>query len=262
MQNPIARIHPATGTDYRTPLYVSPSGRKFYPIGGASDDDEAAKAAAAAAAAEAAKAEAEKAAAEAAAKAEAEKLGYPPNTKAEDMTPEQQAAYYRHQARKHEDRNKEWQRTLDGKTAEEIKAEREELEKLRAKERTEAENAVEDAKKSTKAEVIKEFGTKLVAAEFKAVLSHVDEDRRGQIIENLDLSKFISDNGDVDTDKVKSAAAALAPADTGAGGNRDFGAGRRGLGSGNVGGQPAAGSIAARRAELAAAREAKNNTNV
>lgn len=219
-----ACTHPTTGTDYRVPLYISPSGRAFYPIGGASDDAEAA-AADAATKIEADKAEADKKAA--AEKVDAEKLGFPANTRAEDMTSEQQAAYYRHQARKHEDRNKEWQRTLDGKTAEEIKAEREELEKLRAKDRTEAENAVEDAKKSTKAEVVREFGTKLVAAEFKAVLAHVDADRRGQIIENLNLTKFINDNGDVDTDKVKSAAVALAPADTGAGAKKDFGGGRR-----------------------------------
>lgn len=30
-------IHPLTGTDYSVPLYISPSGRKFYPIGGGSE---------------------------------------------------------------------------------------------------------------------------------------------------------------------------------------------------------------------------------
>jgi hypothetical protein len=38
-------MHPATGTRYDEPLYVSPSGRKFYPIGGAAEETEEEKAA-------------------------------------------------------------------------------------------------------------------------------------------------------------------------------------------------------------------------
>lgn len=162
--------------------------------------------------------------------------GFPADTPVADMTEGQQAAYYRHQARKHEDRYKDWQRTLGGKTAAEIAAERDELERLRASSRSEAENAVEEAKRTTRAEVTQQYGTRLVAAEFKALLTHVPDERREQIIGGLNLTSYITESGDVDTDKVKSFAAAIAPADTGVGGQQhDFGGGR-GSGSSSTGG--------------------------
>lgn len=57
------QLHPLTGTDYRAPLYISSTGRKFYPIGGGSEDGGDAGAGADAAAAEA-QAAADKAAAD------------------------------------------------------------------------------------------------------------------------------------------------------------------------------------------------------
>jgi hypothetical protein len=225
------------------------------------EDDEAAKAAEEAAAKEAD----EKATKD---KADAEKAGFPANTRPDDMaTDAERAAYYRHQARKHEDRNKDWQRTLGGKTPEQLKAEQDELEELRKKTRSESENAVAEAEKAGEAKATQKYGTKLVAAEFRAVLAHIgDEARRDLIIANLDLTKFINDNGDVDTDKVKSTAAALAPADKGVGDKKDrpdYGGGRRGPGSGSggTGGSAPGGGIAARREALRAEREAKKKTN-
>jgi hypothetical protein len=185
-------------------------------------EEDAAAEAAATAAAEQAASEAAAAAAEAAAR----DAGFPANTPVAEMTAEQQAAYHLHQSRKHEERNKDWQRTLGGKTPAEVAAE---LEELRTKTRTEGENAIEEAKRSTKAEVTAQFGERLVAAEFKAAFAHLDETRREQIISGLNLTSYITESGDVDTAKVTSYAAAIAPADTGAGGQQhDFGGGRGG----------------------------------
>jgi hypothetical protein len=152
------------------------------------------------------------------------------------MTVEQQAAYWKHHARQHEDRSKAWRDAAGGKTAEELRAEREELEKLRNANRTDAEKAVADAKQAGTAEADAKWAPRLAAAEFRAALAHlagVDErdgrDKRDRIIAGINLADYITDSGDVDTDRVQSYAADIAPqTDTGAGGKRiDYGGGRR-----------------------------------
>lgn len=154
--------------------------------------------------------------------------GYPDNTKVEDMQPAEQAAYWRDQARKHEGRNRDILKVTGGKYGDDLKAILDERETLIHEKRTDGEKAVEDAKNETRAEVRQEFGSKLAAAEFRAALAHVDGERRDQIIEGINLSAYLTDDGDVDTAKVQSYAATIAPADKGTGsGSTDFGAGRR-----------------------------------
>lgn len=222
--------HPKTGEPIR-PLWIRPDGRACWPIMGAADDPdpdpgnndpeggngfpENTK-------------PADMTADER--QAYYEHLGFPENTKPADMTVEQRAAYYQHQAQKHEKRNKQLLRVTGGKYGDDLKTDLDELERLRTAQLTDAEKAVEEAKKTVRAEVQREYGTKLVAAEFRAALGHVDGERRDQIIEGLTLEKYLTSDGDVDTDKVKSFAAAIAPADKGEGNNgrdRDYGGGRR-----------------------------------
>lgn len=155
--------------------------------------------------------------------------GFPENTKPDDMTVDQRAAYYQHQARRHEERNKALLAITGGKYGDDLAAELADLRKIRDANLTDAQRAVEEAKREALAEATKSFGTKLAAAEFRAALAHVDGERRDQIIEGLSLEKYLTESGDVDTDKVKSYAATIAPADKGTGGgSHDFGAGRRG----------------------------------
>lgn len=154
--------------------------------------------------------------------------GFPPNTPVAQMTLEQQVAYHQHQSRKHEDRATEYRTAAGGKTAAEIKADLEAAASLRASQMSDAEKALEEARTAARQEVVAEFGTKLVAAEFKAALAHVDEERRTQIIGDLNLAKFLTDSGDVDAAKVKSTASVIAPAAKEEGtGRQDYGAGRR-----------------------------------
>jgi len=71
-----------------------------------------------------------------------------------------------------------------------------ELDKLRKAGLSDQEKAVEDAREAARAEARTEFGAKLAAAELKA--AGVPRD----IVEDLDLSRFLDDQGEVDTDKV------------------------------------------------------------
>lgn len=224
--------HPLTGAPLRA-LYVDKHGRARYPImGGDETADAAAKAAADAAKATAdadAKAAADAAAAKAAEDAkktdDGKDLGFPKDTPVADMKPTEQAAYHLHQSRKHEDRNKEMQKALGGKTAAEVQKDLEELATLRAAAMTDNEKAVAAAttegRRAASLELAPQF--------FDVALSHIDEERRKVLISNIDLSKVITETGSVDTDKVKTIAESLAPADTGGDKPRirNFGAGDR-----------------------------------
>lgn len=180
--------------------------------------------------------------------------GFPANTPVDQMTTDQQAAYYRHQARKHEDRNKDLLRLTGGKYGDDLKAIFDELETLRDEKRTDGEKAVEEARRAAREEVTREYGPKSVRTAFELLLGDMPDEDRNAEIELLDLSKFLTDSGDVDTAKVRSHAERIAPADKGQGNQRhDFGAGRRGAG-------PAKTGVSA-GAELFAARKKSSTTN-
>lgn len=235
---------PPTLTDYAAgrciaPLWVSPSGREFYPIAGGSEDPPADPP--------------NDPPADPPADPPSD-FGYPANTPVERMTPDQQAAYYRHQARKHEDRNKDLLRLTGGKFGDDLKAVFDELETLRDEKRTDSEKAVEEARRTAREEVTRDYGPKSVRTAFELLLGDMPEEDRNAEIELLDLSKFLTDSGDVDTAKVRSHAEKIAPADKGQGNQRhDFGAGRRGAG-------PAKTGISA-GADLYAARKKSSTTN-
>jgi hypothetical protein len=118
--------------------------------------------------------------------------GFPANTPVKDMTPVQQVEYWKHQARRHEERAT---RAADYDA---VKAERD---TLKAATLTEAEKAVEAAK----AEATKGVMPKLVRAEFKAAATgRIEPARLAGIIEALDLTRFLTATGDeVDTAKVE-----------------------------------------------------------
>lgn len=193
-------VHPHTGQRLRA-LYIDRHGRARYPIMGASPDDPADPPA------DPPKTDPPKTDPPADPPAD---LGYPKDTPVADMKPAEQTAYWQHQARKHEDRNKEWQRAVGGKTAAEIAAERQELATLRTEKMTDGEKAVNEAKLAGRREASLALAPQL----FGVALRHVDEDRRKVLIENTDLSRVINEDGSIDTDKVQSIAEALAPAGT------------------------------------------------
>lgn len=152
-----------------------------------------------------------------------EKYGFPANTPTSQMTAEQKAEYWRHKARKHESRS-EARKDYDA-----IKSE---LDDLKAKHQTDAEKAVEqaakDARTDAETKLRAEFGAKLVAAKLEAALAgKLPAEKVTEHVEFLDATKFLTESGEVDTDKVKQYADGLAPSgktwpDTGQG-NRGSG---------------------------------------
>lgn len=82
----------------------------------------------------------------------------------------------------------------------EAKAAKAEADKLRKATLSDQEKALDDAKNLGRSEATSEFATKLAAAELKAAGLSPD------VIEDFDLSKFITEEGDVDADKVAAAA--------------------------------------------------------
>lgn len=134
---------------------------------------------------------------------------FPANTPTAQMTPEQQAAYWKAQSRKHEARS---QARGD---YDQIKAERDELKRAGM---SADEQAVEDAKSqaanAARAEVTATYAKRLVHAEMRGALrgAQVPADRIEQIVGPLDHTHFLADDGEVDADKVSNYAAGFAPA--------------------------------------------------
>jgi hypothetical protein len=154
--------------------------------------------------------------------------GFPADTPIAEMTPEEQAAYWKHAAQKHEQRNKEWRNVLGGKTSDEVKAELAEADRLRQEQMSDHEKALAEAVKKGRESALSEYGPKMARLAFDAALSHLDKDKRDALLDTLDLSKVITTEGTIDTDKVSAIVSALAPADTANnGGGTDYGAGRR-----------------------------------
>lgn len=155
-------------------------------------------------------------------------LGFPKETPVAEMQPAEQAAYWKHQSRKHEGRSTEFQRLVGNRTADQLKADLAELESVRQEKLTPSEKALEEAKKAAREDTLREFTPRLAAMALHAALTTLPEDAREAFIDTVDLSKFITKNGEVDTGKVADLAKQLAPAGTEVGGTRyDYGAGRR-----------------------------------
>ena len=98
---------------------------------------------------------------------------------------------------------------------------------------TEAQRAIEDAKAATRTETATVIGADAARVALELVLGHDPENGndKSSLIGSLDLTKLLTDEGKVDTAKVRALAAQIAPADKGTGGgSHDFGAGRRGTG--------------------------------
>lgn len=116
-------------------------------------------------------------------------------------------------ARKHEDRAK-----ANGSAAKE-------LEELKAKTMSEQEKAVAAAKAEGRTEALKESAVRLVDAEVRAAAAgrKIDVDT---LLEGLDRSKFLTEEGEPDTKTIVAHLDKLAPTD----GRVDLGQGTRGSG--------------------------------
>jgi hypothetical protein len=137
--------------------------------------------------------------------------GFPADTAVAEMTVEQQAAYWKTQSRKHEGVAKS---RADYDSLKEKAQRHDELEQELMSDK---DRAVADAKKAAAVEATSTYMPRLVSAEFRAAAAgRIEPERLSTILEPLDMSKFLTDNGDVDTDKVTAFVNGIAPV-TGAG---------------------------------------------
>lgn len=239
--------HPHTGAPLRA-IYVRGDGRVFWPILGASPDDPA-----------------DKPEDKPADKPEdkpgdkpsdkPDDKGFPEHTPVAEMTTEQQAAYHRFQSRKHEGRAKDWADAFPGKTAAEIKVIVEKAEADRRNLLTLDDKTLEDARAEARATALAEIGPKAVASAFNLLLpSDMPDTEKAEVLEVIDLKKFLNSDNEVDTAKVKAHVARITGPAKGQGSGRDLGQGRRGTSA-------PAGSVAAVREARRAAREDKIKTS-
>jgi hypothetical protein len=161
--------------------------------------------------------------------------GFPEQTPVAEMTAEQQAAYWKYQSRRHEATAK------SRADYDELKGKAEEADRLRQERETENEKAVREAREAGEAEAAKKLAPMLVQQAFRAEAKGVlTDDQRDALLEDLDLTKYLTDTGEVDTDKVNKKVAAFAPAD----------------GGGNGSGKPGTGGQGRRKETKTSAREA------
>lgn len=173
--------------------------------------------------------------------------GFPEGVPLEQMTTEQQTAYWRYYARQHEQRNKDLLALADG-DPDKLKEKVQGYDQLRQQQQTEQERAVEAAKAEGRQEAMDSIGPRLVAAEMRAqAAGRIGDEQLATLTSSLDANQFLDSNGDVDTDKVKSLIDGLAPAQTPEPGKGDGAGTHPDLGQGRRQGQPSQGGIDAGR---------------
>lgn len=156
--------------------------------------------------------------------------GYPENTPVAEMTDKQAAAYWRANARKHEDRVK----AFGNLTPEELTTIRQRAGQFEALEResmSDKDKAVDEARRAEQAKAT----PRVVRAEFKASAKGVlSAEQLTALLEDLDLSKYVDDKGEPDEDKIERKVKAFAPAAPA----RQTGPSGAGLGGTTGGGKP------------------------
>lgn len=147
-----------------------------------------------------------------------------------------EAEKWKAQSRKHEDRAK-----ANAAAAKE----RDELKKQTMGEQ---EKAIEEAKTAVRNEVLGTVGAKLVDAEIRAVSAgRLSDTQRASLLEGLERSKFLTDDGDVDTDKVSALIDGLAPTESDTDDTKNGKKTFPDTGQGRRQGAPGKGSVAAGR---------------
>jgi hypothetical protein len=132
--------------------------------------------------------------------------GYPQNTPLEQMTAEQREAYWKHQARKHESTVKARQ------DYDQLKADSEELARVRAANATDEEKAREEARREGENIGAARYLKQAVMGSFQG-LTGKTKDEIDTIFAHVDPSTFTDDKGDIDTDALEKYAATFGAKD-------------------------------------------------
>lgn len=122
--------------------------------------------------------------------------GFPADTPVADMEPLEQVAYWKHNSRKHENASK---------------AKDTEIETLKAAKTAEPVD-VEELTKTIRENLAKENAPSLVAAQFKAAVGgRLDDAALASLVEDLDHTKYLNEDGTVNSKRVSEKAAIFAP---------------------------------------------------
>lgn len=137
--------------------------------------------------------------------------GFPANTPVAEMEPEQQAAYWKTHARRHEDTVKSLKGGLSAAEAQEL---RDKLSAFEQDKLTEQEKAVasaaEQARADARAEAEAELRPKLQEMQVRTYAAGVlTKDQLAAWLPTTNLSYFVGDTGDVDEEKVMGALTAM-----------------------------------------------------
>lgn len=124
-------------------------------------------------------------------------LGFPANTPLTEMTVDQREAYWKHQARKHENTVKSRQ------DYDQLKADSEELAKLKKDGQTEKEREIEEARETARREGenlgAERYLKDAVTARFEALTGKKSEDV-AKAFAHIDVHSFIGQDGAIDND--------------------------------------------------------------
>lgn len=111
------------------------------------------------------------------------------------------------EAEKYRELAKSWEKRSKGNSeaAKELKA-------LRESSMTEQERAVAEAVAQARTSTLLELGSHLVSAEFRAAAAgRLTADQLSALLEDMDMSKYLTEDGQVDTERVAKKVDALAP---------------------------------------------------
>lgn len=142
----------------------------------------------------------------------AEDLGFPADTKPEDMTPEQQIAFYKNDADKWKGLSRKHEKRAKPENFDEIAAD---AQKWRDKENDALpadEKAINAARDAGRREGASTLLHDTVRAELKALRPHMTNEDLDEFLEDVALDKFLGQDGRLDTERVERLAGKLADA--------------------------------------------------
>jgi hypothetical protein len=131
--------------------------------------------------------------------------GYPKDTPLVEMSDKEQAAYWKFHARQHESKAK------SREDYDQQKADADKWRQAQKDQMTPDQKAIDAAKEEARIEERRKIAPRLVKAEFKAQARRVDPDILESFLEDIDSTKYLNADGDVDIDKVKARVEKLTP---------------------------------------------------
>lgn len=140
--------------------------------------------------------------------------GFPPNTPLDQMTPEQQLAYWKYHARQHENQEKALKKQLADLPA--LKQKAEQYDQLEQQNKTEHERELDAAREEAlqQGEILgaSRYLSAAVKAEFRALTGKAKEDVDAAFA-HVDVSTFIDDDGELDHVAIENFAKTFGAAD-------------------------------------------------